>query len=1293
MFKTKLYLYDYTKSDMKGEDFSNHVLQGVELIEDPGEVLDTYEITISGITRKESYAPETKFILELVDVKEYEYEGEKVVEEEIKKTIHMCVSRDMVLKPILSDDNYYDHHISFIEPSVLAQKRLVDNISLTYKLKDVSLNIKKEFPDDIPTKLNSPVYGAPQFGPHMDSFGVLDVGGAIYQKLRSIGKKFAFGNVDSESYPRASVIAKFKGKKNGNGFTKTTFSSYVNLDDFDNGTPITATFSLPPLGMYYGKSGEKEIPTELPTDSERKNFVGNVSYDYFLYESDYNNEYDKTLIRTGSFITPAPKKEDFIDVDNLTIIGFDDDGTSYNTEWILEKSEIVTIFGAYIDYYRKYFDGNLSSNDEPTYAIENVTVNPDKIYTIEVRLHSFDSNIPFYQGNFGVPRKYDENLLTTYANWVWGNTLTGRTGAGFIYTPTSITASTSFTLYNKDTKSILLQSAVPYSAYSMLSKAIVNSGIYNKTSGVYAGDVNRMAVPFSIGSEYVDELKNTQVIESFCEQKNLWQIALEAGNYIHSIPEVRFRKSNSEYGYEALEFVFNRLGRTDEKTDKGNKISIFNSRSIEDYISATSSYVSNMVQLGGYIEEWVSPKTTDKDLLVTNDTVEIITSKPIIELLSITVRATKPQYGVNLIGEIDYSKKIIEQGATADITNYIYEKNIYNLLSLTYNVVPNRGIAIYYELGNNVITGCSYRLPQANTNAYSDESLKKILYSAYKGYPIYTNIPTQGEWAGIFTNQFVFKIKYRTKDTVRQSHFREDLRKYLLTSSADLYPQHNQFNNQTDVLVDSDKFGNNMFGKLIRTGNNSYEIVEWHDNFDDVKQKGELYRINDELYYVSKVINTIYSSYIVSKVSYSKDYNELSKIIGIPSEPRFYEISERSSIRREVEINDFVLLTTNIDYIEHGGTGGEPLSQRSRISDMRIFSGFSGDFEGNYAVTVFKGDSVATTGSDQGETDTYIEIINPVNVYSSGKTLTYSWDMIDNYSAGDRTVSTEEEYYTSLNAVQYTDRYGKAALMDFYIINAPNTFPTDENIQNFPHSPIHTKADNAGKLPIADYNILATNVKKYYAAKTENGVTTNTYNYNDSGIALLKDNREEISINYNIHMVSDSDRFVISNNIFSNKKEIRSSAESGNKPYLVALDVEVNKLSNDVISIANIVQLYDISDNAIISDIPIGQTTYKLSAVAVDINYSFRNNQFNPTDDEYKVVEYIIAQINFAISGIRPDEFNDGKIKSIAIIYSDDLQYNAFRFLFAQNVGGMTRDDIAKPWYIGIPKYGFWRTE
>ena len=114
--------------------------------------------------------------------------------------------------------------------------------------------------------------------------------------------------------------------------------------------------------------------------------------------------------------------------------------------------------------------------------------------------------------------------------------------------------------------------------------------------------------------------------------------------------------------------TFNRLGRTDEKPDNSTRVSVFNSRNIEDYISATSSYITNMVQLGGYIEEWVYPKTTNEQLLVSNDTAEIIVSKPIIELVKIQVRDNKT-------GEI------------ADMTDFVYEENVYKTLSIKTNVV------------------------------------------------------------------------------------------------------------------------------------------------------------------------------------------------------------------------------------------------------------------------------------------------------------------------------------------------------------------------------------------------------------------------------------------------------------------------------------------------------------------------------------------------------------------------------------------------------------------------------
>ena len=124
-----------------------------------------------------------------------------------------------------------------------------------------------------------------------------------------------------------------------------------------------------------------------------------------------------------------------------------------------------------------------------------------------------------------------------------------------------------------------------------------------------------------------------------------------------------------------------------------------------------------MVQLGGVIEEFIAPKTTNEQLLVSNDTAEIIVSKPIIELMKIEV-----------IRKSD--------GISADITPFIYEENVYKTLGIDYQVVPNRGIAMFYKLGTNVITGGQYQLPQSNTNMYTDYAFKKIIYSAYYGYPV-----------------------------------------------------------------------------------------------------------------------------------------------------------------------------------------------------------------------------------------------------------------------------------------------------------------------------------------------------------------------------------------------------------------------------------------------------------------------------------------------------------------------------------------------------------------------------
>lgn len=1086
MITTKIYQYDSSQESngYRGTDYSKYVLQGAEITEDITQELDTAELTLCGLNTNKEFEPESKFIIDILETNEF---GEDVV----VQTHHFCVARDIVSQPILSDNTYFDHHISFIEPSVVAQKRLVDNIAVTYKLKDVSLKEIPAYPDnDVQLTFKSSFY-TPE-----NRFGATEIEENTI--LTAFGKYFSLeGNLKI-----MTVDGVEKSKE------------YIDIDDFLTSDGYKAKFKIPKVAINGGVSGTYGFSK-----------IGYASIDYSIQEFTLTDSVNPTKTWNGTFISNSQ-------LGNNELLN--------SQEWLLEKTISRNQSGIQVDvldyYFKKYTNVTAS---EPTYITQEIPIQQDKRYKVVISLHEFPDNIPSSGSGYSRYYKYTDSQPTDYSTYTMRTfvTIIGTTPViGIYYTTTNrqmIESQTSgfgsFVIYSVETKELVYASSTPYSALALLQKAIINSSIYEKKDGVYIADVNNSNLPFYIDTNYVDRLAATLIIENFYNQKNLWEIMLEVGNYIHSIPELKFGAD------DRFMITFNELGRTDEKQSGTNNVSVFNSRSVEDYISATSSYITNMVQLGGVIEEWVVPKTTNETLLVSNDTAEIITSKPIIELLSITARNNNT-------------------GVEADLTEYIYEENVYKTLQIEYDVVPNRGIAMYYQLGKNVITGGQYQLPQANTNIYTDYAFKKILYSAFNGYPVVSTLPDGGYWTPIQVKDYSFFVRYRTKDSVRQNHIRPDLRKYLLNSKYDKYPEHNQFNNQQDVVVDSIKFGNNMYGKLIKTGNNNYEKIEWADKYSQTKHKGELYRLNGELYYVAKVTHYYFSSYILSKTTYSKDYNELSRVVGIPSEPRFYEISEQSLIWRELALNDILLLTDDPTQLKYKSNF---VFNFDHLSGLMIGEGT--DFA-KYALTVYKGDKdVSVYDQTIGQPNLYKEVLNPVNAYSSENTLTYEWDMEDNYSAGDKVITTDNTSYNSMWAVPYTDIYGKSALLDFYILGDIGSISTSEKMA-FPESPIKTRDDNADDTRpfIGDYNILGTNVMEYDT------------NFNGRGIGLLKDCREAMSINFNLQLATNSDTFVVSPYVFlPNKSNVR----------LVLLADEVNKLSNGYIDNVSIITPIDVDGN------------------------------------------------------------------------------------------------------------------
>ena len=688
------------------------------------------------------------------------------------------------------------------------------------------------------------------------------------------------------------------------------------------------------------------------------------------------------------------------------------------------------------------------------------------------------------------------------------------------------------------------------------------------------------------------ELRNTRIVENFYNQKNWWEVLIDIGKYIHAIPKVRFGRDNR--------FVveWRRLGITEQSTGVNNDVSVFNSRSIEDYIAACSSYVTNMVQLGGIIEEWVAPKSSSEDYLVYNDVAEIQTSKNIIELVELKARDSS--------------------GVVRDLTEYVYEKNIYQLLDVVPTTTPNKGFAVYYNLSENKIQGFNYRLPAVNEGEQQREyAIKNILGEAF----------TNGIADNIKVNEYIFFVKYRTQETVRSDQTRPDLRKYLLQTKYDRTPQHRQFNNQQDTVADSVKFGDNTYGRLIRTGNTTYTIREWTDGLFNVKRAGQLYEIRGELYYVTKVKSVFYFDHVICDVEFSKDYNKLSQIIGIPSEPRFYEISEQSQIRRSKVIADYLVLGTsdgdnkNTDsFIQESGWDYIqrlmfPLSSQSPATYPR------------YAATIFKND-IDKDDNVAGNETFMTSVLHPVGTYSIRNTLTISWRMKDNFSAGDQVAPTGEWVpelgnvdgaYNQLRPFQYPDVHGRADMFDFLIFPALEL--SDTAVRELPALP---------KIDIA----------ALFGSENTTAAAMN----NTSGLALLKDNREALSFDYNLELLTDSDRFVVSGWVWSDKTD--ESGENNANIAIALLNEEINKISNETID-ANFISQYVYSD------------------FSVD------------TSDE-KIVITIPAAMRAPIE--------TGMYKAIAIISTNEVNGTANSseryFVFGRNITGLSADEAMKSWTI-----------
>lgn len=578
----------------------------------------------------------------------------------------------------------------------------------------------------------------------------------------------------------------------------------------------------------------------------------------------------------------------------------------------------------------------------------------------------------------------------------------------------------------------------------------------------------------------------------------------QIGGFIHAIPRLK-----------GSVITFDFLGGT-EMSNAASYIYCYDAftRDIEDYATKVDSRVDNLVNVlddvqgtvvDPYADNFKTLRTDQAYARIEDGNVIIDTKYPIQEIKEVRVYGndSAQPYGV-------------------DITPYVFEEADYSRMSSIGGEYPNsKAYAVYFTQGEKGIRGLNFKIPDAlGGGALVEFSLINILNRL-------------GVTDINLTSQILVMVTYIPIYSARVEQTKSCIQG--LTKPRTLAY------NQGANLVETRYYGENLKGVIARIGNTERTRTFVGKSLTRIPKVGQLF---DEDYYISSVAVEFCPFDYKCTLGLSKDFNRLSQYIGINSQKRYYEVSEKAAYEREINYSDYLLLTRNADIAPESTLFADSLgyivttltqiSYRRPIGSVTVY----GETEGGNALT-----SVAL----------------PIVKNAFGNSIVFSFKYEDNFSAGNQAVSTTIEkdnkqstvYY--MQGVAYADVYGRIEKLHVQIkeqsllTSAPST--TEGNL--FPQGE-------------SDGDVMMDTKQQPFIVK--------------------KDSREGISFNYQIEFVSDIPSLIIGSTFARNSAYLQS-LDSSHAGKLFILPSRISKFAEVVdLSGAMLVKTLDESDVSLVGN-------------------------------------------------------------------------------------------------------------
>lgn len=663
---------------------------------------------------------------------------------------------------------------------------------------------------------------------------------------------------------------------------------------------------------------------------------------------------------------------------------------------------------------------------------------------------------------------------------------------------------------------------------------LLSSGITRRVGIDTGAEIQKQE--YVLDENFAQEYKNVTAPEFSFTNCTLWDALSQVGGYIHAIPRLVPLSTTDDTHYKV---TFDKLGGSEQAPTMLPPM-IYQDSTIDSNewcgkITSPAQNLCNTTDEGGAITEfgndYITVRTEDGNIEINGDNVLIRTSLPIQQLIKLECGFIP-----------DYNSGNTPVG---DITAYAYEDAEYSVLSSYWGTAYpySKAWALRWKQGGNIIDGLTFKQEGQTSvsEAFNNTAIVNII-NAKTGIGLKPIDTSNGEWY----RRLAFKVTYVPIATARVEAVKPVLTDGGETSNALVY-------NQGANVTETSFYGEKMRGAIARLG----QDVEQRTY--DIKTYSQMPKVGQIL--DGKYIATVDAEYDITRiritVTLAKNFNQLSQFVGLNSNYRLYDISEKQSVERHIHYAERIIVgksayASRYSYQSNGNTVVDTHNtilryftlMMKRTFDRGAWSADESDYVINKIMCAFV--SFDKFNASDG-------VLMPVVAFPFGNSICFNISFYDNYGAGFQSSNDfeNEKNKATQRLVPYTDVYGEFSKMSLFM--SDNAWTPSFNEQK-----------DGGKAMLYPEGTL---FSKY-------GFTTleATGNLDDYALKIDKDSREQIDISYQVHYVSDSDDIIVcpglaTFNPYVSKEEAILEPD---KFYVIWQKQTINALNKDIVASTSI---------------------------------------------------------------------------------------------------------------------------